>query len=384
MKKNTIKIISVIISLIVIVSSLTVMATADSGYGYLVASEYVSPNTGKDVSDDIQKLIDENPNRTIFFSDGEYLLSKPIYTPADPRRSVSLKLSEFAVFKATGDWSKGEAVVQLGGIHPANDTHTNGSNYSLEGGIIDGSNIANGVSINGGRETAVRNVSIKHTVIGLHIMRGANGGSSDSDITGLNIIGTGTTESVGILVEGWDNTITNVRIGFVFIGMQIRSAGNIFRNIHPLYYSDYTDYQNSCGFLVESGNNWFDYCYSDQFGVAFRTTDNGSSIFHNCFCYWYSPNGGTQTAFKADQEFNSVVTNFKAGFRGDTENNVMLSVRNLNGDGRIENLTIDSSQTIEDFSYKAYEKESNIFDKIFGYCYILVNIIRDYFANVTK
>ena len=46
-------------SLIVIVSSLTVIATADTGYGYLVASEFIPANSGKDVSDDIQKLIDE-------------------------------------------------------------------------------------------------------------------------------------------------------------------------------------------------------------------------------------------------------------------------------------------------------------------------------------
>ena len=37
------------------------------------------------------------------------------------------------------------------------------------GGIIDRASVADGISIDGGRETAVRNVSIKHTGIGLHI-----------------------------------------------------------------------------------------------------------------------------------------------------------------------------------------------------------------------
>ena len=147
--------------IISILSGFATVATAYSDRGYIVVTDTVAADSGEDVSSEIQALIDANPNRTIYFPDGEYLLSKPIYTPAEPTKSVSLELSDFAVLKATEDWQSGEAVVQLGGIHPANDTATNGSNYSLEGGIIDGSGVANGVSINSGRETAVRNVSIK-------------------------------------------------------------------------------------------------------------------------------------------------------------------------------------------------------------------------------
>ena len=89
----------------------------------------------------------------------------------------------------------------------------------------------------------------------------------------LNIICTGGTDSVGILIEGYDNTVTNVRIGNAFVGVLVKSAGNVMRNIHPLYTSDYTDYANSCGFWDQCGNNWFDYCYSDQYGIAFRSSD---------------------------------------------------------------------------------------------------------------
>ena len=52
--------------------------------GYVVVSDYVDVNSGKDVSDALQKIIDENPNRTIYFPDGVYLISKPILTPAEP------------------------------------------------------------------------------------------------------------------------------------------------------------------------------------------------------------------------------------------------------------------------------------------------------------
>ena len=56
-------------------------------------------------SDAIQRLIDANPNREIFFPDGTYLLDKPICTPAHPEKSVALRLSTYAKFKAAPGWT---------------------------------------------------------------------------------------------------------------------------------------------------------------------------------------------------------------------------------------------------------------------------------------
>ena len=371
MKNRLLKLISVMMTVVLLSAVVCVGVSAEGDRGYIVVTDTIAANTGLDVSDAVQSLIDSNPNRTIYFPDGEYVLAKPIYTPADPELSVSLELSDFAVLKAGEGWAKGEAVVQLGGKNPANDTHTVGSNYSFEGGVIDGSGVANGISINGGRETAVRNVSIKHTVVGLHIMYGANSGSSDSDIFGLNIIGTGGTDSVGIVLEGFDNTITNVRIGCVYTGVHVKSGGNVLRNVHPLYYSDYTDYENSCGFLIESGNNWFDYCYSDQFAIGFRTTDYGTSTFNNCFCYWYSPSGGTQTGFRADKYFNSNITSLTLGFKSETENTV-LSVGEVGGTGTISTLDVDK-KIVADKSYLAYMEDMTVFTRIYGFFVLIFN-----------
>lgn len=360
MKTSFKKFITALLVLIMLVCC-SVYAFAAEDRGYIVVTDTVDINSDKDVSGDIQALIDANPNRTIYFPDGEYLLANPIYTPAEPTKSVSLELSDFAVLKATGEWKQGEAVVQLGGKDAANDTATNGSNYSLEGGIIDGSGKANGVSVNSGRETAIRNVSIKNTIVGIHIMYGANNGSSDADIFGVNIIGTGKTDSVGMLLEGYDNTITNVRIGNVFTGVHLKSPGNMLRNVHPLYYSDYTDYQNSCGFLDDMGNNWYDYCYSDQFAVGFRTTDWGSNYYNDCYCFWYSPNGETHTAFKADKQFNATLTNFKAGFGEDCEN-IVLTVGENGGSGVIDNIEIQGGT--DDKTYLDYTEETQLFSRI--------------------
>ncbi|NLE13027.1 MAG: hypothetical protein GX628_05035 [Clostridiales bacterium] len=304
-------------------------------YGFITA-ESLTRDGSADVADLLQTLINENPNRTIYLPDGVYLLSHTIFTPADPKLSVDLQLSNYATLKASDDWSGGP-LVSLGGIYPANDTHTPGSNYSFTGGIVDGSGKADGITIAGGRETAVRRVSIKNTPVGLTIDFGANSGSSDSDISDVNIIGTNTRESIGVIARGYDNTFTNMRIGAVYRGFEVYSSGNILRNIHPLYYGDYVDYEDSCGFYDKGGNNWYDYCYSDQFGTGFIAEGNIKSIFEKCFCFWYSSKGKNLVGFRADGKFNSLVTGFRVDFRGDTEN-TLLKVREEGGYGVMENL----------------------------------------------
>ncbi len=326
-----------------------------SGLGYIVVTDYINSDGKNEVSDEIQSIIDSNPNKTIYFPDGIYLIEKPLCTPANPAESVDLQLSNFAVIRAAENW-QGGALVKLGGKDAANDTHTPGSNYSLTGGVLDGRGIANGISIDSGRETVVRNVSIKNAVVGISVGYGANSGSSDADISDVNIIGSGSTDSVGIYVEGFDNTFTNIRIGNVFTGVYLKSSSNSLRNIHPLYYSDYTDYENSCGFLDEGGNNIYDFCYSDQFCIGFRTVNGVSSIFDNCFCFWYTSAGGREIAFKADGKFNSVATNFRAGFRGDTANSVLVAEEN-GGNGIFDNLLVNDND-VSDRTHKKYTEGS--------------------------
>ena len=125
--------------------------------GYIVVTDYVEANSGKDVSDALQELILANPQKTIFFPDGEYLLSKPICTPANPIHAVSLELSRFAVIKAAEGWNDTEAMIRLGAAEPWNNITTNGSNYGIVGGIVDGSGVASGISIDSGRETLIEN-----------------------------------------------------------------------------------------------------------------------------------------------------------------------------------------------------------------------------------
>ncbi|MBQ8351482.1 MAG: hypothetical protein IJY20_05515 [Clostridia bacterium] len=320
----------------------------------LTVTDYIPADGKTDVADSLQRLIDENPNRTLYFPDGVYLLGKPILTPAAPKKSVSLSLSAYAILRATDDWSSEEAMVRLGAKEAANDIKTVGSNYYFEGGIIDGCGRANGISIDGGRETVIRDVSIKHTRVGVHVKRGANAGSSDADVSGVNIVGTGGVDSIGLLVEGWDNTFTKMRIANVFIGVDVYSAGNQFRAIHPLYTSDYTDYENSCGFRVAESNNWFLNCYSDQFANGFRTTESARCVLDSCFSWWYSPREGKHVAFRADKQFCSLVKDMTMGGNHGTETEVhVLLVGAEGGHGSIERVLADPS-TITGHGHEPY------------------------------
>ena len=118
-----------------------------------VATLGIVPDTGEDLADKIQAVIDENPNTTLFFPDGVYLVSKPIKTSAKYDESVSLWLANYAEIKATSNWSGGstDAIIMLGARNPYNTVYMPGSNYFLEGGIINGNGKANGVSIDSGR-----------------------------------------------------------------------------------------------------------------------------------------------------------------------------------------------------------------------------------------
>ena len=313
------------------------LAPASSKTGVVVVTDFVSADGKTDVADALQKVIDTHPNRTLYFPDGTYLLSKPIATPAEPTLSVDLQLSNYAVLKAAPGWTNTEAMVRLGGIHPANNIRTLGSNYSFSGGIIDGSDVAKGISIDSGRETKVRCVSIKNVLVGLHIKHGANGNSSDSDIADVNIVGNGATNSVGVFIESCDNTLSNMRIAGVLVGVKLTGSGNLMQNLHPLYAyrpSLNAVYSNSIGFQDMSGNI-YRCCYSDHFDVGFILA--GRSVLDSCWAWWYSDavhgKDARRIAVKCPGAFTAHITSMRIGFRGMKGTNVVLEAARPGGDG---------------------------------------------------
>ena len=135
--KHTIRICLALLFIAVVAKAQDAAPVPPTKAGYIIVTDTIPADGKTDVADMLQKLIDDNPKRTIYFPDGVYLLSHPIATPAKPSLSVDLRLSNYAVLKAAPDWKDPEAIVRLGGKVPFNDIRTNGSNYGLTGGIID-------------------------------------------------------------------------------------------------------------------------------------------------------------------------------------------------------------------------------------------------------
>lgn len=316
---------------------------------FVVATEHGVPCDGRtDAAEAIQRLIVDNPNKTIFFPDGVYMVSRPIDTPAEPTKSVSLVLGNYAVLKAAESWVEGEAIVRLGAIEKANNINVNGSNYGIYGGIIDGSGVADGISIDGGRETKIENVSIKHVRVGVHIKYGANSGSSDADVSDVNITGNGKVNSIGLLVEGHDNTFTNMRIADVHIGVHLKTGGNSLRNIHPLYiFGKDQVYDSSCGFVIAWENNFLNYCYSDQFATGFKIGKGLHVNLTDCFCWWYSGKVPFQTAIECEGTLESMITGLQVGFHKDCQVLTLLKAEK-GGKGQITNFILPENKDAAD------------------------------------
>ena len=324
--------------------------------GYVVVTDCVAADGKTDVSDAIQRLIEANPNRTLWFPDGTYLLAKPIATPAAPRRSVDLRLSNYAILKAAPGWTNSGAMVRLGGIHPANDIRTVGSCYSFTGGVIDGSGVAKGISIDSGRETKVRCVSMKNVLVGLHIKRGANNNSSDCDILDVNIVGNRKPGSVGVLIESCDNTLMNMRIADVQTGVRLIGSGNLMTNLHPLYTNPLDQYAGSCGFEDSGWDNSYNRCYSDHFSTGWRFAKNGGrAVLDACIAFWYAPSKGYRhTAILCAGKFTAHVSDMQIGFRGTEAVNTVLDVCQDGGRGYLRDIRMDERLVNE--STKAYLK----------------------------
>lgn len=310
--------------------------------GYIVVSEYKEP--GKSMSDVINGLIEKFPGKTLYFPDGSYSLTAPIVIPADPAKSVSLRLSNNAVISAR-DWPDKElAMIRIGvdtseteGVLSESMEDAgleNARSVYVMGGCILGNGMATGISIEGGKGAYIYNVAIKTTHHGIHVYPGNNEQlATYVNVDNVNITGTDSAESVGVLVEGTHNTFSNMRIASIKFGVVCTETGsdNIFRNLHPLASTAHG--KEGAGFWDRSNGNQFDVCYSDQFATGFLMASNTRSVYNGCFCYWYSNANNYHVGFRSEGQFNSIVISGKVSHGHNVETDAYLLVGEDGGEG---------------------------------------------------
>ncbi len=274
-----------------------------SNSDYLIVTDFVEPNTGDDLGDLLQQIIDKNPKRTIYFPDGVYYTSRPLMTSAGGGTSVDIQLSDGAVIKAHDKWKSKDgvnALIALGAAKGVNDIVSVGSYYTLVGGTLDGNNKAqNGVSINSGRESVIRNICIKNCLTGIKVEDGANNVSSDCDFEDITIIGNPgeMRNTYGVYVIGYDNTFTNIRIYNMATGFYSKGAGNFLKSIY-VNNTGYTKnplYKNSVGIWGPTDNR-YSQCYVENCAKAYSLSS--SSLIWDCTAVWTDPGCAKQIAIE--------------------------------------------------------------------------------------
>lgn len=309
--------------------------------GYVVITSYAEYAQGGDYTDAIAKAIEENPGRTIYFPDGDYIIRKPIDIPADPAKSVSLRLSNNTFIKAF-DWEDPKvAMVRIGKTDASqaqseSDSLKSDTGCYVIGGCLNAGAISSGISVEDGINAFIYNVSIKSAFYGIHIKAGDNESEASSvNVDNVNVTGYEAEGSIGVLVEGKYNNVSNMRIASVQYGVKCTETGskNIFRNLHPLGVSMNAS-TTTAGFWDMSDGNVFDICYSDQFATGFLVEENTRSVFTGCFCYWWTAAGGYHVGFRSNGKFNSIVTNCKVSHsHADLQTDAYLLVGEDGGQG---------------------------------------------------
>ena len=160
------------------------------------------------------------------------------------------------------------------------------------GGIFDCNGVADGISIDAGRETLIKDVVIVNSHYGIHVKQGTNSGSADADIDDVTIIGNGKFNSVGVCFVGDDNTVTNARISNVGTGMML--SNHTF--VSSCTVENVPGMKNTIGFSV-GGNVHMSDCVSINFDTAFYISSSAKGCIKQCTALWSNVESEKRIAF---------------------------------------------------------------------------------------
>ena len=311
---------------------------------YVNVTEYVMPNTGDNLAYFLQEIIDNNPNRCIYFPAGEYIIAEPLKTSSNPKESVSILLDDGAIIKAADNWkgSGDNALICFGGTEMVNDIKSVGSYYTLIGGIFDANGKANGIAMSAGRESLVRNVCILNAKIGISIPRATNNTSSDLDFEDITIIGNGKSGTIGIDNHAQDNTYTNIRIYDMEIGAS--NLGGEVKNIYVVNTEKSAAIANKNIGIKGGGGGRVTSCYVENCAIAYDVNAAAnSSILNDCIAVWTSATWKKQTVF-AKQKAIMQVSGCRATFLpGEGITTTIVDDQNGNGTTYFECCAFDTA-----------------------------------------
>lgn len=256
-----------------------------------------------DDTDAIQECIDNNPHKTIIFSEGNYRISAPLQIYEDNESQVDLFFeSGSRLFTTTAI----NALIEIGKVKTGATSHWTryvlGDIVTISGtGILDATNCDKAIYVCANRKF--------NRLIGLNIVNcnsygiyldsatlsGVNN-VSDSQILNVNITGTGNANAntIGFAIISTDNEFNEIRIQRFLIGFQLTGGGNIFDNIHITQGfinngNIASNFNKSIAFEFNgTGFDMLNNIYIDTYGKPFVFNGaNKYTIFNNIFTYYY-------------------------------------------------------------------------------------------------
>lgn len=254
---------------------------------------------GDGISDDTEALqfcIDNFPHRTLFFPNGNYLISQPLFIRVGNEYTVDLFLESSAKIFTN---SEIEELLSIGKIEGGTwDRKQLFNIVTIRGGIFDATNTQYAIYITSDRkqtrilDTNIINVSNTGVYIDRNVVTSSSV-SSDVLLDTISVTGTGNFENnVGIYLKGTDNELNNIRITGLKTGLIIEGGGNLLSNGHLT--ASYTDttvdmINNSIGVILKGfGNNYFTNFYIDTFGKSFIfENENMRTYFNNLQIYFW-------------------------------------------------------------------------------------------------
>ena len=308
---------------------------------YVIVNDMISNANGRDITEDLQLLIDTHPGRTIYFNDGVYTISSTLNIPADKEKAVSFRLSNYAVIKAAEGWKPENAMIAIGANNdPAN---VEKAANSIMGGCIDGAGFAQiGLSIENSSNTFVSNLTLMNLKTSMQIKSSAESVNAE----GITVMGGGQDDSIAILNESSKSVFSTINIANVNIGIKNSGSANNFRNVFAKCAKATA---SSAGFVDESGTNVFELCSAEDFASGYVIGDGVKSVYESCNAIWTKADATVQSAFVANGTFNSTLTGCTARFFDASSENAYIKLT-TRGSGVVKAPIFDTS-LCDDGSY---------------------------------
>ena len=260
-----------------------------ANYGIVNVKDFGAVGDG--VHDDtaaIQRAIDSHYEATVYFPNGQYLISRTIYCYNKGKYGINFRLDHNArIFTNTSM----DVMVEIC-RYSGSDREYVGRGYldkpSFVGGCIDG----NKKALIGIKFLTFTGYTFENTTvvncIESHVQIGDQPSvppSSEFYARNLNIAQYGENDSVGIKILAHDVQISNARIFGTKIGIWDTSGSLRADNVHACATAE--AYENSVAFRGSGDGNIgsFNGCYVDGYETGFQL--GGSYSLINCTGYWW-------------------------------------------------------------------------------------------------